>query len=279
MDTHEITETFSHISVDVQTSNIIFALSDDGRCRVECYEDQNAKHSVTVQNNTLVIKSSSKPWYKYIGFNFVTPKLTIYLPENVYGSLFIDNSTGTIDISQNLTFESAELSTSTGKITFANAVVSDLIQIKAITGHIYLENLSAGSIDTSCSTGKTTMTNVDCTKNITLSTSTGSTHLTDITCRNLATTGNTGKISLKNVIASENFSIQRNTGNVEFEGCDAAQIFIKTNTGDITGTLLSGKIFAFPESTLGKVDVPKTYTGGLCEIISNTGNIKISLEK
>ena len=69
MDTHEITETFSHISVDVQTSNIIFALSDDGRCRVECYEDQNAKHSVTVQNNTLVIKSSSKPWYKYIGFN------------------------------------------------------------------------------------------------------------------------------------------------------------------------------------------------------------------
>ena len=97
-------------------------------------------------------------------------------------------------------------------------------------------------------------------------------------CKNVVSNGNTGAISLKNVIAAEKFSIERSTGDVKFDGCDAAEIFVKTDTGDVTGSLLSNKIFVV-EADTGSVDVPKTATGGKCEITTDTGDINISIKK
>ena len=84
---------------------------------------------------------------------------------------------------------------------------------------------------------------------------------------------------MKNVIASEKFSIQRDTGDVTFEGCDAREIFVKTDTGKITGTLLSEKDFSACRSDTGNVRVPATVSGGKCELITDTGNIKIEILK
>ena len=79
------------------------------------------------------------------------------------------------------------------------------------------------------------------------------------------------------VIAENKFSIERSTGNVKFDGSDAAEIFVKTDTGDVTGSLLTDKVFIAQTDT-GDVDVPKTVTGGRCEIMSDTGNIKIKID-
>ena len=110
-----------------------------------------------------------------------------------------------------------------------------------------------------------------------LSVSTGDTVLSNIKCQNLLSTGNTGDISLKNVIATEKIYIERSTGNVKFNGSDAGEIIVKTTTGNVTGTLLSEKVFITKTST-GKINVPKTTTGGKCEITTSTGNIKINIE-
>jgi len=83
---------------------------------------------------------------------------------------------------------------------------------------------------------------------------------------------------LKNVNAAEKFSIERSTGDVKFDGCDAAEVFVKTDTGDVTGTLLSEKVFIV-ETDTGKVDVPKTVNGGRCEITTDTGDINISIKQ
>lgn len=83
-------------------------------------------------------------------------------------------------------------------------------------------------------------------------------------------------MTLKNVIAAETFSIERSTGKVRFDGCDAAEILVKTGTGDVKGTLLSEKIF-IARSNTGRVDVPQTVTGGRCEIITSTGDIEIHI--
>lgn len=48
--THEISESFGDISLTTDTADIMFALSGDGKCRVECYEGKNAKHSASVQS-------------------------------------------------------------------------------------------------------------------------------------------------------------------------------------------------------------------------------------
>ena len=50
-----------------------------------------------------------------------------------------------------------------------------------------------------------------------------------------------------------------------------------TDTGDVKGSLLSEKIF-IPTTDTGDVDVPKTVTGGRCEITTDTGDIKITVK-
>lgn len=84
----KIDETFSNISVSVETADFTFAPSDDGKCRVECYEEKKEKHAVTVKNDTLIIKAVNRiSWYDYIGFFFDSPKITVYLPKTEYNAL------------------------------------------------------------------------------------------------------------------------------------------------------------------------------------------------
>ena len=61
------------------------------------------------------------------------------------------------------------------------------------------------------------------------------------------------------------------------EKSDAATLSIKTDTGDVTGTLLTEKTFDAKAST-GDVDVPKTTAGGVCKIRTDTGDICINIE-
>ena len=112
---------------------------------------------------------------------------------------------------------------------------------------------------------------------IDVSVSTGSIDLTGVSCKALATKGSTGDICLDNVIADESINIKRSTGNVKFVKCDAEEIFVKVSTGDVTGSLLSDKVFSTKTST-GRVSVPNTTTGGVCEITTNTGDINIEIE-
>ena len=275
--TYEISEEFSNLSMNTDTADIIFALSDDGKCRVECYEEEKAKHSVAVQENTLVIKMiDEKSWYDYIGINFGSPKITVYLPKAEYTSLFINGSTGDIEIPKNLKFEGVDISLSTGDVNFF-ASASKLIIIKTSTGNICVENTSAGTLDLSASTGRITVSNVICGGDANINVSTGRTNLNNIECKNITSGGGTGDISLNNVIAAEKFSIKRSTGDVRFDGSDAAEILVETDTGDVTGTFLSEKTF-FVETDTGSVDVPESITGGRCEITTDTGDIELDIK-
>ena len=269
---HTIGETFRNISVDTDTADVTFALSADGQCRVECYEEKKAKHSVTVKEDTLIIQViNEKSWYDYIGIHFGSPKITVYLPQGAYAALSVRQDTGDIAVPKDFQFESVDLALSTGDVTFS-ASTSRLLKIQTSTGKISVENISAGALDLSASTGRITVSHVVCQGDVNLVVSTGKTNLTDIRCKNLTSNGNTGDISLKNVIASGKCSIRRSTGDVKFEASDAAEIFVETDTGDVSGSLLTEKVFIAHTDT-GSVNVPKTVTGGRCEIRTNTGDI------
>ena len=77
-------------------------------------------------------------------------------------------------------------------------------------------------------------------------------------------------------VIAKDFSIERSTGDVTLDGCDAETLWIKTDTGDVTGTLLSDKIF-MAQSDTGKVEVPKSTSGGVCEVSTDTGKILLSV--
>ena len=269
---YEITEKFKNISIITDTADILFVPSENQKASVVCHEQKNMKYSVTVQNGKLVIEIvDTRKWYEYIGISFGTPKITVYIPQGEYGALLVKSSTGNVEIPKEFKFENIDISESTGNVTNC-ASASENIIIKTSTGNIRVENVSAGTLDLSVSTGRITAFNVTCEGDVKINVSTGKANLTDIKCKSFISDGSTGDISLKNVIATEKFSIERSTGDVKFDGCDATEIWVKTDTGDVTGNLLSEKIFITQTST-GDVHVPKSTNGGKCEITTSTGDI------
>ena len=255
--TYELNEEISNISIKTDTADIVFLLSDNEKSKVVCYEENNMKHSVSVVDGMLTVKMvDTRAWYEYVGINFATPKITVYLSENEYLSLTIDESTGDIEIPNDFKFNSVDISVSTGDVKCC-ATVEETVKIVTSTGDV-------------------TISDIICDGDIEVDVSTGKTYLTDIVCKNLISSGSTGDISLKKVIATEKFYIERSTGDVKFDGSDATEIFVKTDTGNVEGSLLTNKVFITKTDT-GEINVPDSITGGKCEITTDTGDIKISI--
>ena len=63
---------------------------------------------------------------------------------------------------------------------------------------------------------------------------------------------------------------------MRLEDCDAGELLISTDTGDVHGTLLTEKIFLVRSST-GEIHVPETVSGGKCKITTSTGDIHIEI--
>jgi len=255
---YEIPEEYENIQIVTKTADIVFLPSENDHTLVICREEKNVPHTVAVKDNTLVIEAvDERAWYEYIGISFQSPQITVYLPQEQYDTLSVKSNTGNVEIPGNFTF--------------------DRINISVSTGSISIENISAEGLDLSVSTGRITVSNVNCVGDVSVRVSTGKASLTDIRCKNFSTRGSTGNISLTNTVAAETLSIKRTTGDVKLDGCDAAEIFIETDTGDVTGTLLSEKVFLV-ETDTGRIDVPKSVTGGKCEISTDTGDIRIRIQ-
>ena len=251
---YKIEDSFKNISIITDTADVLFVPSDTPK--VICCEQANLKHTVTVQDDTLVIEMvDTRKWYEYIGIGFKSTKITVNIPKGEYGALEIKNDTGDVQLSEDFSFEDIDVSESTGTVTcYADA---QRIKIKTDTGSICVKGITVDTLDLSVSTGRT--------------------ELTDINCTAVTSKGSTGNITLKNVIAKEKFTITRSTGDVKFDSCDASEIFVEVDTGDIKGSLLSEKVF-IAKSDTGRVNVPKTTSGGKCELYADTGDIKITVQ-
>mgnify|MGYP003293015396 CR=1 FL=1 len=253
---HEIKEAFRGISIQADTADVLLLPSGDGKCRVVCVEEERAKHTVAVRDGKLLVElTEEKKWFHEIGINIGEPSITVYLPGDAYGALSIGVDTGDVTIPKDFRFESMEILGSTGDVK-NGASVSGAMKITTSTGDISVKNLSAASLS--------------------LSVSTGDIEVEAVRCDTFRSSGNTGKISMENVLVAGRLSVERSTGDVAFARCDALEIFVQTDTGDVEGSLLSDKQF-LAESSTGKVRVPRSGAGGLCEIRSSTGDIELEI--
>lgn len=275
--TYEVTEEFQNISIFSDTAKINF-LPTDGQTRVECVEEEHAGYAVSVKDGTLEIKrQNNKKWYHYIGINFGSPKVTVYLPAGIYDKLTIDTNTSDISIPADFSFKKGmDITTTTGDVK-SKAVATGTVSIKTSTGDIDVQNIVADSVSLSVSTGDITATTVVCYGQMRVKVTTGKTELNNVQCGSLWSEGNTGDLTLINVIAEEKFEIARSTGSVKLEHCDAAELYITTDTGNVTGSLRSNKVF-ITETDTGTIKVPESVTGGKCKITTDTGDIKITVE-
>lgn len=205
-------------------------------------------------------------------------------------------STGDISV-QNITTGNLELETSTGDISVNTVKCSENISISVSTGAVFLENITCKNLTSDGTTGSFTLNNLVAEENLTVVRDTGNTKITNadvngyisltastgktdmfaVRCASLTSVADTGKLYMSDVIASEDFDIKRDTGDITFEACDASELTIEASTGDVTGSLLSEKIFIVSAST-GKIRVPESTNGGKCKITTSTGNITIDIK-
>ncbi len=276
--THQVKEDFRLIQIDTDVADISVLPSEDGTCRVVSNTTAHEAYSVTVANDTLLIqKINWKEWYEFFSFGNQS-ELIVYLPKPAYTSLLISEKTGDVTIPRDLQFESVNIATSTGDVSYGASCSSAFITISTSTGDITVENISAWSLDLSVSTGAVTVKNVNCGGDVSIAVRTGKTALEGLKCNNLTSTGRTGRIKMTDVVAAARLFVKRSTGDVRFERCDGGSICVETDTGDVTGTLLSEKVFITQTDT-GSVKTPKTWDGGKCEITTDTGDIDIEIAK
>lgn len=209
--TYEITDSFSSIYVNTDTADIIFAPSEDGKCKVVCHENVKLKHAVSVKDGVLSVEeTNSREWYDYIGINFESTDITVYLPETE-----LEN-----------------------------------ITLKTSTGRIGIENISAGKIDISVTTGKVEMAEINC-EELTTTGNTGSVFLKGVLAENMYINRSTGDVELDgcdsdelsietntgdvkgSLLSGKDFECETSTGDIDVPDTDGGKCRIKTSTGDI----------------------------------------------
>ena len=254
--THTVSEAFSDLSVNSTTADILLVASETAQCTVECVEQEHLTHTVAVENGTLTIDvKDTRRWYHRVGICFQKPTVIVKIPVGEYGALSLNIDTGNVTVRDSFQFDSIDIATKTGNVTNL-ASANNAIRLHTTTGNITLKNVTTDAL--------------------TLQVTTGNIDVIDTTCQTLHSDGSTGDVSLRNVIASGSFTIKRSTGNICLDACDAAELTLETTTGNVTGSLLSEKIF-IAETDTGRVQIPESISGGPCRIRTDTGNIRIIL--
>ena len=273
-----VEDSFDSISLDVSLCDVRFLPSRNNYCEIVYTLPENTSCSVSVQNDCLTVcDEDSRSWYEYIGIFWGDMHMDIYLPQTDYNSLEISGSVGDIEIPEDFSFEEAELKTETGGIDFS-ASVEKRLSLQSDTGHVNASCAAPESLEITTDTGDISVSSMEIGSLLTLKSDTGTISLMDINTCDISAESSSGDIELSAVIASGTLDIENDTGNVELRSCDANTIYIKTDTGNVSGTLLSEKVF-ITESDTGRVDVPKTITGGRCEVTTDTGNIEFNLSR
>lgn len=248
---------FDEIFIDVDTTDIEFAPATEDECSILFFESEKVRHYAQVRNGTLFIGiEDNRKWYEFIQIVSKAPKMTVFLPQEEYLSLSIENDTGDLLIPKDFSFNKVEIDCDTSDISWSSSV-NDIMKVETDTGSVNIYSAVLSRLN--------------------ISTDTGDVKLSDLACDRIYCESDTGDISLKNTVATNKFTISSDTGDVRFQKSDAAEMYIKTSTGDVRGTLLSEKVFLADSST-GNISLPKTTSGGKCEITTSTGDIKIEIK-
>ena len=274
---YENLEAFSNFDVDLTIADFEIKASSDDTRKVVVDETKYDNHTVEVKDNALVIKGKDeRKWYERLfAFNWwwQKVKVTVYVPAGDYGEFKFESSTGNVDIPADYTFTNMEAKVSTGN--FKNkAKVQENLKISASTGNITLDGVTAKNVELKADTGDLVLNNVAVSEALNTKTSTGSIKLTNVTAKNLTSNSSTGGMTLTNVVLEDHLEIKNSTGGVRIIDSDASTVNIKTSTGSVNATFLTPKIVHATSST-SKPDYPSSTTGGLCEIETGTGGIKV----
>lgn len=189
---------------------------------------------------------------------------------------YLENVSGFTQV-ENLTASALTTFASSGD-TVLEKVSSGYLNMSTVSGHmrIYSGNFS----DTShfeTSSGFIEITDSVC-GDQTLYSVSGDVTLQTVQASGMELGSSSGTLSLWDVICSGNAHFDTVSGEIMFSGLDAENLGLVTSSGDVSGDLLTPKIF-FTETSSGYVEVPPSdEDAGICHVSTASGNINIVIK-
>ena len=277
--TYAVSEGFTKISVWGSECDVRLIPSEDAACTVLCNETDRITHVVTVRNGTLTIeRTDDRKWFEHIGFmwSYWGPiEVIVYLPEGAYDDLYIRTASGDVDVPGDFSFTQAEVDGVSGSIRFA-ADVKGALRLKAVSGSIQVGGVAPETLTVESTSGKVAVDAAEVGEAFSCKTVSGDQRIDRVTCRNASVYSTSGVVVASDLVASEQIRMEAVSGSLKLERCDADTLWLKTVSGDVTGTLRTEK--AFLASTVsGSVHVPDSGAGGTCEVRTVSGSIRLDV--
>lgn len=240
------TEKIKNVKIDTLIHNVEFLSSEDEFYKVDYHISERDVFSFNVENDTLIITNTRKrKLFNFSWGRIETPKITVWLPLNFNGKIDIKTATGSVDI-DDFTLESLYINLSTGRVNLNNIVVTNNIIINTSTSTIALTNIECNNLDVDSSTGKITVSDANIKGNATFNTSTGSIILTNLDTNYLKASTSTGNVTITVSQAKEDYNVDfsTSTGSIYYFDTKLGKelktnsgnkyIFASTSTGNIT---------------------------------------------
>ena len=262
-----VEETFKNLDLSEVSHNIVFRPSEDGKVKITYFDKDNYNHKIEVANDTLTLTvktyDDNSPWWSRftwhidldgIGSTTQDYTTTIYLPEDSYGSLRINTTSGDVQIPEKYAFDGVKFNTVSGDVE-ALCSMTGSIEADTTSGEVTFKNLNATDLDIDTISG-----------NIVVSDSTVS-GITSISATS-------GEISLTKLKTTD---LKTNTvsGDVRLEDLDTKTANIDTTSGDVSGNILGDHEYDV-DTTSGEVELPSNIKGmDLIEIDTTSGDVNL----
>lgn len=238
--THTITENFSDIILNTQSSSIEILHSPDGVCRIVCDDSEKLYHKVSFQKSDAgtvlyIAQHSELQWYETLwGFHWQEdPVLSVYLPKSEYGVVDAASGSGDISIAPDFCFTTLSTSAISGNTKLSELCTENLqaysssgdisIQTLHVEDSIYLENVS----------GFTRAEDVSATQ-ITTSASSDDTVLEGVSSDYLHATAVSGEIRVMGGTFRDTSYFETSSGSIEISDSECGELTVQAVSGSVT---------------------------------------------
>ncbi len=295
--TYGVAGNFSNLKIDAGDIDVHLVIAKEGEgCKIDCDELEKVSYTPVVEEGTLkIVEEDTRKWWEQFGLFFGGREMTVYLPQETYETLTIEVESGDVFIPAEFTFTNADISATSGDVKMVGNVSQNL-SVEVVSGGIYVGQVRGESISVQTTSGDVALNSVSANGKISVKSTSGDLKIEGATCGEMyakATSGEmeienvriggkaefhvtSGDIDLDDVISQGETEIRASSGNIRLTKCDAASYVIHADSGNVTGNILSSKIFQAKAGS-GNVRVPDTTTGGVCKVTTGSGNIKLSV--
>lgn len=267
------------INISTLDSRVELRPIEGDEWRVECMDKEKLYHTVDLTEGVLTIKQiDTRQWYEYIGIlnSLQSLSVIVYLPTQVYESLSIHSTSGSIKVQEGFTFSNASLQNTSGSIACSSRVTGAL-NLKNTSGSITVNGSVGGNLNARNTSGSIHVVG-GVNGNLTVTNGSGSIEIKNATPTSVTIKNTSGGIDLVDVVCSGSCKVNNTSGSIELERCDASSFDLENTSGGIRGSILTAKTFDC-HSTSGSVHTPADGNGGMFRARTTSGGIRITVVK